>query len=151
MWLRSKAVKRSSLVLRVTEVYTDFKRVKRPQRLSPMGAIMEAIMEGLAENRVLVVDSPGSLQHRVQQTVSSRAIPQSIETAVQARPQLHRPVDDRRLFLQLYPWRETFHECIISASLRPHSLMNVSCHLLPLCKRAWDDYIDILTQNCFSE
>lgn len=38
-----------------------FLRVKRPQRLSPMGAIMQAVMESLAENGVLVVDSPGSL------------------------------------------------------------------------------------------
>ncbi len=29
--------------------------------VSPMGAVMQAVMEGLAENGVLVVDAPGGL------------------------------------------------------------------------------------------
>lgn len=68
----------------------------------PVGAVVQAVMEGFAEDRVLVIDAPGGLQHRVQQTVSGRAVPQSVETAVQAGPQLQRPVNNRRLLFKFY-------------------------------------------------
>lgn len=55
---------------------------------------MQAVVQRLAEHRVLVVDPPGGLQHRVQQTVSGRAVPQGVEAAVQAGAQLQGPVDD---------------------------------------------------------
>lgn len=69
---------------------------------SPVGAVVQAIMEGFTKDRVLVIDPPGSLQNRVQQTVSSCAVPQGVETAVQACPQLQGPVNNWRLFFQLY-------------------------------------------------
>lgn len=62
---------------------------------------MQAIVQRLAEHRVLVVNPPGSLQHRVQQTVSGRAVPQGVEAAVQAGAQFQGPVDDGGFFLQL--------------------------------------------------
>lgn len=62
---------------------------------------MQAVVERLAEDGVLVVDAPGGLQDRVQQTVSGRAVPQGIQATVQARAQLQRPVDDGRFLFQL--------------------------------------------------
>lgn len=69
--------------------------------VSPVRAVMQAIMKCFAEHRVLVIDAPRGLQHGVQQTVSSSTVPQGIKTAVQACAQLQRPVDDRRFLFQL--------------------------------------------------
>lgn len=66
---------------------------------------MQAVVEGLAQNRVLVVDAPGGLQDGVQQAVPGGAVPQGVQAAVQARAQLQRPVDDGRVLLQLYAQR----------------------------------------------
>lgn len=70
--------------------------------LSPVGAVVQAVVESLAEDRVLVVDAPGGLQNRVQQAVSGSAVPQGVEATVQACPQLQRPVDNRRFLFQFY-------------------------------------------------
>lgn len=67
--------------------------------VSPVGAVVQAVVKGLSEDRVLVVDAPGGLKHRIQQTVSGCAVPQGIEATVQARAQLQGPVDNRRFFL----------------------------------------------------
>lgn len=61
---------------------------------------MQAVVQSLAQHRVFVVDAPGGLQHRVQQAVAGRAVPQGVEPAVQSRAQLQGPVDDGRLLLQ---------------------------------------------------
>ena len=76
-------------------------RVCVGQRVSPVGAVVQAVMEGLAEDRVLVVDPPGGLQDRVQQTVPGRAVPQGVQPAVQPGGQLQGPVDDGRLLFKL--------------------------------------------------
>lgn len=57
-------------------------------------------MEGLAEHGVFVIDAPRSLQHRVEETVTSRTVPEGIETTIQSSSQLQRPVDDGRLLLE---------------------------------------------------
>lgn len=70
--------------------------------VSPVGAVVQAVVESLAEDGVLVVDAPGGLQHRVQQAVSGCAVPQGVEATVQSCPQLQRPVDNRRFLFQFY-------------------------------------------------
>lgn len=62
---------------------------------------MQAVVQGLPQHRVLVVDAPGRLQHRVQQAVSRRPVPKGVQPTVQARGQLQGPVDDWRLLLEL--------------------------------------------------
>lgn len=57
-------------------------------------------MEGLAEHRVLVIDAPRSLQHRVEETVPGRTVPEGIQSTVQPSPQLQGPVDDGRLLFK---------------------------------------------------
>lgn len=83
----------------IPEVYCRCETVNRFAGLcvSPVGAVVQAVVEGFAEDRVLVVDPPGGLQDRVQQAVSSCAVPQGVETAVQACPQLQGPVYNGRL------------------------------------------------------
>lgn len=49
---------------------------------SPVRAVVQAVVEGLAQHRVLVIDAPRSLQHRVEQTVPGRAVPQGIQSTV---------------------------------------------------------------------
>lgn len=66
----------------------------------PMWAVVQAVVQSLAQHRVLVVDAPGGLQHRVQQAVAGRAVPQGVEPAVQSCAQLQGPVDDGGLLLQ---------------------------------------------------
>lgn len=67
-----------------------------------MRAVVKAVVEGLPQHRVLVVDAPRGLQHRVEETVAGRPVPQSVEPAVQPRPQLQGPVDDGRLLFKFY-------------------------------------------------
>lgn len=62
---------------------------------------MQAVVEGLAQHRVFVVDAPRGLQDRVQQAVARCPVPEGVQAAVQPRPQLQGPVDDGRLLLQL--------------------------------------------------
>lgn len=80
-----------------------------------MRAVVQAVMKGLAEDRVLVVDAPRGLQNRVQQTVSGSAVPQGVQTTVQACAQLQRPVDDRRFLFQLYTQTDKMYECEVRA------------------------------------
>lgn len=65
-----------------------------------MGAVMQTVVEGLPQDRVLVVDAPGGLENRVQQAVSGCAVPQGVQTTVQARAELQGPVDNRRFLFQ---------------------------------------------------
>lgn len=48
-------------ILHNTLQYFKFFLDLSDHRDSPMGAVMQAVVEGLAENRVLVVDSPSGL------------------------------------------------------------------------------------------
>lgn len=65
-----------------------------------MRAVVQAVVEGLAEHRVFVIDAPCGLQDRVQETVPRRPVPEGVQSTVQPRPQLKGPVDDGRLLLQ---------------------------------------------------
>lgn len=65
-----------------------------------MRTVVQAVVEGLAEHRVLVVDAPCSLQHRVEETVPGRAVPQGVQPTVQPSPELQGPVDDGRLLFE---------------------------------------------------
>lgn len=65
-----------------------------------MRAVVQAVVEGLAEHRVFVVDAPRGLQDRVQEAVPRRPVPEGVQSAVQPSPQLQGPVDDGRLLLQ---------------------------------------------------
>lgn len=67
-----------------------------------MRTVVKAVVEALPQHRVLVIDAPRGLQHRVEETVASRPVPQSVEPAVQPRPQLQGPVDDGRLLFKFY-------------------------------------------------
>lgn len=51
---------------------------------SPVRAVVEAVVEGLAEHGVLVVDAPCSLQHGVEETVTGRTVPERVQSTVQS-------------------------------------------------------------------
>ena len=62
---------------------------------------MEAVRHGPPEGVVAVEDAPGGLQHRVEQAVAGRPVPQRVQPRAQPHSDLLAPVDDVRLRLQL--------------------------------------------------
>ena len=66
------------------------------------GTLTQAVGECAAERVVAVEDAPGRLEHRVEEAVSSRAVPQRVQPTAQALRDLCAPVDDGLLILQLW-------------------------------------------------
>ena len=65
------------------------------------GALTQAVGECTPQRVVAVEHAPGRLEHRVEQAVSGRAVPQRVEPRAEPLGDLQAPVDHRLLLLQL--------------------------------------------------
>lgn len=68
--------------------------------VSPVRAVVQTVVESLAEHRVLIINTPGGLKHRVEEAVPGCTVPKCIQPTVQSAPELQGPVDNWRLFLE---------------------------------------------------
>lgn len=82
--------------------HKEFRAVRGSRAVGTHGlAVHEAVGERFAQHRRLIEDAERRLEHRVEEAVAGRPVPQSVQARAQPVHQLEAPVHDA-LALQLY-------------------------------------------------